>query len=59
MIPPSAFWQLSDAAAAPAAEESWPKADDLLTREELSRALSERGLSITVSTLAAMVTRGG
>jgi hypothetical protein len=35
---------MSDAAAAPAADESWPKADDLLTHGELSQALSERGL---------------
>jgi hypothetical protein len=50
---------MSDAIAALAADRSWPKANDLLTREELSRALTERGLPITVSTLAAMVTRGG
>jgi hypothetical protein len=50
---------MTDATAALAADGSWPKADDLLTREELSRALTERGLPITVSTLAAMVTRGG
>jgi hypothetical protein len=50
---------MMDATAPLAADGSWPKADDLLTREELLRALTERGLPITASTLAAMVTRGG
>jgi hypothetical protein len=50
---------MTDARAAAAADESWLKADDLLTREELAQILTHHGLPITVSTLSAMVTRGG
>jgi hypothetical protein len=34
---------MSDAAAAPAADESWPKADDLLTREEYRGRFPKEG----------------
>jgi hypothetical protein len=37
----------------------WPGPNDLLSREELSRALTLRGMPIAAATLATMKTRGG
>jgi hypothetical protein len=44
--------------AAFAAADAWPQPDAYLSREELAKALGERGLPVTVSTLTTWASRG-